>query len=345
MAYYSIIIPTNNRAQTLKAALENLMALIPATKQHEIIVIDNASTDNTAEICAQYPLVRYIYEQRAGLLFGRHRGAMEAQGEVLCYLDDDSFVDKEWLLGVEEGFSKDEVQIATGPTLPFFEVEPPSWLERFWTHNKYGKTLDKLSLIDFGDKEQWIHPLFIFGCNFIIRKQALYEFGGFHPDGVPQSMLRFRGDGESGLALHMFHYNIHALYHPKIKIHHLVSKGRMSKEYFNKRAFAEGVSLSYTHLRHGQNHLAKIYAYIKKPIKKFLSFFGFRRDGISCEVYKDIKKSYQEHCKQGYEFHQLEVKKNPKLLQYIKLQNYFDLESLEALMLDIQAKSDHNTPR
>jgi glycosyltransferase involved in cell wall biosynthesis len=62
---------------------------------YEILIIDNGSTDDTKEISqeimkeAANRQIRYIFEPEPGLLAGRHRGALEAKGELLVFVDDD----------------------------------------------------------------------------------------------------------------------------------------------------------------------------------------------------------------------------------------------------------------
>ncbi|MGB5916428.1 MAG: glycosyltransferase family A protein, partial [Phormidesmis sp.] len=94
----SAIICTHNREQYLGAAIDSLLA--QTLDCYEIIVVDNASTDATAAIAksrvdsaannAANTKVRYIYEPTLGLSVARNRGAKEAQGEILAYLDDDA---------------------------------------------------------------------------------------------------------------------------------------------------------------------------------------------------------------------------------------------------------------
>ncbi len=86
----SIIIPTRNRAKELLATLQSICKQTTLANA-EIIIIDNGSTDDTAQIVedfrTQLPMV-YDYNDIPGLLTGRHRGAEISKGEILCFLDD-----------------------------------------------------------------------------------------------------------------------------------------------------------------------------------------------------------------------------------------------------------------
>ena len=129
----SIIIPTRNRARFLADTLASLKA---AAKKYptEIIIIDNGSTDNTREISIQFINTsslpcRYIYEPTPGLHVGRNLGAQLAQGEILAYLDDDVFVDPDWLTGIQDAFTNyPELTLLGGPCIPHWEGQPPQWI-------------------------------------------------------------------------------------------------------------------------------------------------------------------------------------------------------------------------
>jgi len=102
MCFVSIIIPTFNRSDLLKRALESVSKQI--FLDYEVIVIDDGSTDDTAKMLqAEFPLVRYVYQENEGVSSARNKGLNIANGEWLAFLDSDD----EWLPG------KLEKQIAT----------------------------------------------------------------------------------------------------------------------------------------------------------------------------------------------------------------------------------------
>jgi len=82
----SIIIPTCNRAAYLTAALESVLAQDYAAK--EIIVVDDGSTDETAEVCARFPVV-YLRQENRGPSAARNLGVSRCQGGLLAFPDDD----------------------------------------------------------------------------------------------------------------------------------------------------------------------------------------------------------------------------------------------------------------
>ena len=91
----SVIVCTFNGAPTLAGCLDSLGKI--DYPSYEIILVDDGSTDNTAEIAALYPHVRYIRQENHGLSHARNTGAAAAAGEVLAYTDSDCMADADWL--------------------------------------------------------------------------------------------------------------------------------------------------------------------------------------------------------------------------------------------------------
>lgn len=87
MPTVSVIIPAYNAArylaETLKSALGQTLTDI------EIIVVDDGSRDNTAEVAQSFPGVRYVHQRNAGVSAARNTGAAHAEGEFLAFLDSD----------------------------------------------------------------------------------------------------------------------------------------------------------------------------------------------------------------------------------------------------------------
>ncbi|MCK9573928.1 MAG: glycosyltransferase family 2 protein [Candidatus Omnitrophica bacterium] len=93
--FFSIIIPTYNRKQFLKIALDSVIA--QTFDDYEIIVVDDGSTDETREMFegqapwtqARGEKVKYIYQENKGPAAARNAGIKQAKGEFICLLDSD----------------------------------------------------------------------------------------------------------------------------------------------------------------------------------------------------------------------------------------------------------------
>ncbi|MDP2252784.1 MAG: glycosyltransferase family 2 protein, partial [Thiobacillus sp.] len=86
---FSVVIPAFNSAATLARAIESVRA--QSWPAHEIIVVDDGSTDATAEIAAGFDGVRLIRQKNSGVSVARNAGAAAASGDWLAFLDADDW--------------------------------------------------------------------------------------------------------------------------------------------------------------------------------------------------------------------------------------------------------------
>lgn len=83
----SVVIPAYNYAKYLAKTLDSVFA--QSYRPIEVIVVDDGSTDNTAEIVLAYPEVRYFYQENQGVSVARNMGIAAAQGEFIAFIDGD----------------------------------------------------------------------------------------------------------------------------------------------------------------------------------------------------------------------------------------------------------------
>jgi glucosyl-dolichyl phosphate glucuronosyltransferase len=304
---------------------------------YEILIIDNGSTDDTKEISQDIikgtanRQIRYIFDSEPGLLTGRHRGALEAKGELLVFVDDDIEATSGWLRAIFETYKSPQVQLVGGRNLPKFEVEPPAWLESFYDRTPDGgRSCPWLSLLDLGESEREIDPNYVWGLNFAIRRRALYDLGGFHPDCVPQKLQRFQGDGETGLTMKARSRGYTAVYQPKAIIYHTIPASRMTPEYFEKRAYYQGVCDSYSKIRREGSGALKFSPLrnARRIAGRVVRYLNHLQDQacVTAEtaevtaIRHRVRRAYQA----GYEFHQSAVRSRPELLAWVIRSDYWD---------------------
>lgn len=338
----SVIVPTFNRCSYLREAVESLNRQNLSKDLFEVIVVDNGSNDETHYVvdrAMQEYLdlkISYIYEPEPGLLSGRHKGAMVAKGDILVFIDDDIIADENWLESIAASFKRKDVLIVGGRNLPKYESGPAKWLKWFWSDHQFGKTCGHLSLLDFGDEEHTIDPRYVWGLNFAIRRDTLFELGGFHPDCVPPDVQYFQGDGETGLTIKAQERGMTALYQPKALVYHQVPTSRMTPDYFCKRYYYQGVADSFTQLRrtHGlyeprietgpntkrQSYRQIIRRSVYRRAKATLSKIGL------CQVFARarLRSLFQSHYLRGVNFHQAAAKNNPEIMEWVLRKDYWD---------------------
>lgn len=320
MIFLSVIIPTRNRAKYLSGALESLAKQTYPLDRFEVLVIDNGSTDNTREVCTSFknrvPQLRYFYEETPGLHVGRHLGMKMAKSEILVYGDDDIEAFPTWLEGISCAFEDEDIGLVGGKNLPKFETQPPNWVDQLWIRNQRGKMIPSYSLLDFGDKVCEIPHRYIWGCNYSIRKEVLIKAGGFHPDGMPPDLLKYRGDGEGALSQKIHQIGYKALYHPNASVYHLVPTARMNSSYLYRRWFSQGISGSYSWVRQHMKLDFKLrLTILQKKVKSYTIF----------PLNKAFLWTMQKGFWDGVAFHQSALRQVPELLAWVLKTDYMDV--------------------
>jgi glycosyltransferase involved in cell wall biosynthesis len=142
----SVIICTHNGATRLPATLAHLKVQKPPIAPWEVLLIDNASSDATAEVarsCWQNgpaPL-RVVQEPCLGVRYARERGLAEAKYSFLGFVDDDNWVADDWVRSAYEIVSSDPALGAVGSIrTPACEVSPPAWFAN--VHSSYAILTD-----------------------------------------------------------------------------------------------------------------------------------------------------------------------------------------------------------
>ena len=166
--FVSVIVCSYNGAKTLAACLESLGKLnYPA---YEIILVDDGSTDNTAEIAAQFPNVKYIHQTNHGLSHARNTGATAANGEVFAYTDSDCMADADWLYYLIGTLLSGDYAGVGGPN-----VSPPA---RNWIQACVAAAPGGPSHVLLTDTIAEHVP----GCNMAWYRWAFENVGGFDPE-------------------------------------------------------------------------------------------------------------------------------------------------------------------
>ena len=245
----SVIIPTRNRMDLLKDLLNSIKTHKPVKFNYEVIVINNGSSDSTISMVEEtkklFPVqLKILNEPMPGLHRCRNRGAKEAIGTVLGYLDDDMVVSSQWLTGADLVLQKKTDAVA-GKILPLWRGEVPEW-----SHIIYdGKVCGYWGLLDLGEKQIPVKSDFIPGGNCFIRKEIVTKLKGFNPDGVPSELLKYRGDGETGFFRQFHKSGYRAMYDPVAMVRHIIGPDRLTLEYICNRSFRQGISDSYSKIR------------------------------------------------------------------------------------------------
>ncbi len=109
----SVIVPAYNSQKFISKCIEALLAQKYQCDDYEIIIIDDGSTDRTAEIVRAYP-VKYLFQKNQGPAAARNIGAKEAKGEIILFTDSDCVPSDNWIEEMIRPFEEPEVMAVKG---------------------------------------------------------------------------------------------------------------------------------------------------------------------------------------------------------------------------------------
>lgn len=163
----SIIIPAYNEAEYIGRCLQSIIKN-RSECLHEIIVVDNGSSDKTAEVALQFTGVRVIREEKKGLTDARQRGLLSATGDIIAYVDADTELpSKNWFESITEEFSKDKKLVCLSGPYRYYDLtifhQMAVWI--YWNFLAYPTYL----LVGY----------MVVGGNFATRRASLEHIGGF----------------------------------------------------------------------------------------------------------------------------------------------------------------------
>jgi glycosyltransferase involved in cell wall biosynthesis len=228
-----------NRSELLGQTLEHLRALrIPSEVTWSVVVVDNRSTDATADVTRRFDHllpIKYVFEERAGLNYARNRALAETNGDVLIFTDDDVIVDPGWLEAAVEALRRHpEAAVFGGRIDPIFPEPPEPVLLKAFPELAMG-----FCSLNHGPDER---PLeageHVFGACFGFRRQAIggltfdIRFGtrGNRPGLWDETEFVDRVRQRGGLVLWV----------PQMRLQHIVAPERATRSYFARYIQSKG---------------------------------------------------------------------------------------------------------
>jgi glycosyltransferase involved in cell wall biosynthesis len=231
----SVIIATRDRARLLETTLDAVVRQECPAGTFEVIVVDNASVDDTAAVVAsiehrtRVPVV-YLSETRPGKSHALNMAITRARGELLVFTDDDVLPSPGWLAAYVSAFEETDADFGAGRIVPLWEAPPPAWM----SPALYGA----LAIPNGGNRRlrlakglnEHVMPI---GANMAIRRHVIEHVGGWNPNlGKLEGTLRTGEDHE--FALKMMHAGFTGVYEPSAWVQHRVPAERLRLAYFQR---------------------------------------------------------------------------------------------------------------
>jgi len=245
----SIIIVTRNRAADLKQTLQAMRCVVPPDGlKAEVLVVDNGSTDETAEVAKSSGTggipVRYACEPRTGQTLGRNRGLAETSGKWIFFTDDDVRPPANWLAAMCEPMAEGKAEAVSGG------VRLAPSLERPWMTSMHRSWLAATDWITKGAPQSMV------GANMAFSREVLGKVPGFDPE---------LGPGASGFSDdHLFAMQIvtagyRIIDRTDLQIEHHFDPSRLTRGSWLSAAEKRGASHAYVghHWEHWGYRLGK----------------------------------------------------------------------------------------
>lgn len=166
LPFISVVVCSYNGSATIRDCLEGLQRL--NYPRFEVIVVNDGSKDNLADIVKEYP-VKLINTHNRGLSSARNMGLYNAKGEIIAYIDDDAYPDPHWLHYLAYAYQNSNHAGMGGPNIAPSDDGPIATC----VANAPGGPVHVLVSDEIAEH--------IPGCNMSFRKEALMQIGGFDP--------------------------------------------------------------------------------------------------------------------------------------------------------------------
>lgn len=242
MIELSVAICTYNREKYLPKLFVSIVEQSLSTDKFEVLIVDNNSTDSTADLCADFhmmhPYVHYTYvrEENQGLSFARNRAIQEASGPIIVFLDDDAYPDPDYFEGLLKVFHTQPDAVAVGGKILLdYESVIPNW------ENKYLNSL--MGFYDPGNTPYFYQTNdYPRGSNMAFRSQIFNAVGGFDTK-LGRTGRNLIGGEEKDMFYRIYRNKKHRVYYdPSLVVYHSVPPERTTKDFIQRQAYQTGVS-------------------------------------------------------------------------------------------------------
>lgn len=219
--FISVIVCTRNRCDKLNLMLDSLnQAAIPEGVEFEVVVVDNGSTDATAQRVSEYAagkqrVFRYVYEGMRGKSSALNAGLKAAHGDVFGFTDDDCIVDATWVAQIAAVFSDPSIALAGGRVELYDKRDRPSTL------------ITETEPLELAQVPAMFFKPLIIGANTVFRRAVFEAVGDY-------DLLLGPGSPDSAVAEDMdyvyraYRKGFRVVYRPQLLVFH--NHGRQSEE-------------------------------------------------------------------------------------------------------------------
>ena len=300
----SVVICCFNSSKRIPATLEHLQKIKTSGIPWEVVLVDNNSEDDTTEKALSIwninPVTRLkiVSEKNRGLINARITGVKSASYDIISFIDDDNWIESQWIDKVYDLLNNDQSMAACGGSSEaVFEINPPAWFTDFSFYYAVGKQQEESGYVSLQKGYLW-------GAGLTIKKKAwnyLFE-NGFNNllKGRTGKSLTAGEDSEICFALILSGWKL--WYEDSLKLQHYIPAVRLNVPYlmkiyegFGKAAVVLSLYISFINGQSLKNSnwayqtLASIKRMCKTGIK---NLFPFEKNKIKNHVLWKHDKAY-----------------------------------------------------
>jgi glycosyltransferase involved in cell wall biosynthesis len=221
----------------LARAIESVLSQ-QGSVSYEIVIVDNNCTDATAQVVKQYaersPILRYVFEAKQGVSYGRNAGIAAAHADLIAFTDDDVLVESNWIERVKAVFGAEpDHGFIGGKVLPIWPQDQPAWLNRdHWS---------PLALLDYGEAQSFdaMNRKCLIGANMSARRSVFEQIGYFKPQ-FQKSNGSICAVEDRELQERYWKAGGRCRFDPSIVVHASVQPERLKKSYHRRWHYGHG---------------------------------------------------------------------------------------------------------
>ena len=237
----SIIISTYNNATSLVRTLESVAKQDYDKKAWECVVVNNNSTDDTAErvlafVEAHPELnIRVVEEPQQGLSYARNRGIAESKGQVIAFIDDDETINEGFVSAYIDLFRNHGAFVGSGVLKVCYDSKRPKWMSHY-TEKMIANPFD------LGDEivtvTTKITPT---GGNMAFNREVFNLYGNFDTNLGRKGEVLFGGE-ENDMFDRIRNLGERVFYTPHAIAYHHIADRKLTSEYFDELSYGVGIS-------------------------------------------------------------------------------------------------------
>ena len=237
----SLIISTYNNAVSLERTLNSVAKQDADKSIWECVVVNNNSTDDTAERVAKFAkehteiTIRLVEEPQQGLSYARNRGIVESKGQFLAFIDDDETINEGFVSAYIDLFRNHGAFVGSGALKVCYDSGRPKWMSHY-TEKMIANPLDLGNEIVTITSS--ITPT---GGNMAFNREVFNLYGNFDTSLGRKGEALFGGE-ENDMFDRVRNLGERVFYTPHAIAYHHIADHKLTPDYFEKLSYGVGVS-------------------------------------------------------------------------------------------------------